>query len=96
MRLQARTQGDEKFVQLLELFGHRFRRPAAAVEGFLRGIEFVGVRSVLPSLSSKVTVVTAPSSLSSFVQTRREGGSTSRYLPTNAMDAEASCPNSRR
>src|SRR5262249_3592433 len=36
--------------------------------------------------SSKVTVVTAPSSPpSSFVQTRRECGVTSRYLPKNAM-----------
>src|SRR5215510_10740450 len=35
---------------------------------------------------SKVTVVTAPSSPpSSFVQTRREGGITSLYLPKNAM-----------
>src|SRR6516164_7265300 len=42
--------------------------------------------SVSPSLSSKVTVVTAPSSLSSLVQTRRECGVTSRYLPTNATD----------
>src|ERR1700753_2497008 len=36
--------------------------------------------------SSKVTVVTAPPSPpSSFVQTRREGGVTSRYLPKNAI-----------
>src|SRR6516164_3997972 len=52
--------------------------------------------SVLPPLSSKVTVVTAPSSLSSLVQTRRECGVTSRYLPKNAMVLEALWPNSRR
>src|SRR5690348_7763777 len=40
--------------------------------------------SVSPPLSSKVTVVTAPpSSPSSFVQTRRDGGVTSTYLPKN-------------
>src|SRR5882757_1958380 len=52
--------------------------------------------SVLPSFSSKVTVVTAPSSLSSLVQTRRECGVTSMYLPKNAMGFEASWPNSKR
>src|SRR5215471_5107595 len=40
--------------------------------------------SVLPPFSSKVTVVTAPSSLSSLVQTRRAYGVTSMYLPKNA------------
>src|SRR5262245_50215575 len=44
---------------------------------------------VLPPLSSKVTVVTAPSSPpSSFVQTRRECGITSLYRPKNAMGSE--------
>src|SRR5579872_1981036 len=53
--------------------------------------------SVLPAFSSKVTVVTAPSALSSLVQTRREGGVTSRYLPKNAMGLfEAAWPNSKR
>src|SRR5262249_21849307 len=52
--------------------------------------------SVLPPFSSKVTVVTAPSSLSSLVQTRRECGVTSMYLPKNAMGFEASWPNSNR
>src|SRR6202453_2301886 len=52
--------------------------------------------SVLPPFSSKVTVVTAPSSLSSLVQTRRECGVTSMYLPKNAMGLEASWPNSKR
>src|ERR1700678_2134849 len=52
--------------------------------------------SVLPPFSSKVTVVTAPSSLSSLVQTRREFGITSMYLPKNAMGLEASWPNSKR
>jgi hypothetical protein len=48
--------------------------------------------SVSPSLFSKVTVVKAPSSLSSFVQTRRECGVTS-MLPKNAIGcAEAGCP----
>src|SRR6185503_5305296 len=50
--------------------------------------------SVLPAFSSKVTVVTGPlSPLSSLVQTRREFGVTSRYVPKNAM---ASFSNSRR
>src|SRR5580765_1113512 len=50
--------------------------------------------SVLPLFSSKVTVVTGPPSPpSSLVQTRRECGVTSRYVPKNAM---ASCSNSRR
>jgi hypothetical protein len=40
----------------------------------------------LPALSSNVTVVTCPlPPASSLVQTRREGGVTSRYLPWNAM-----------
>src|SRR5882724_9734331 len=53
--------------------------------------------SVLPRFSSKVTVVTAPSSLSSLVQTRRECGVTSMYLPKNAIGfEEASWPNSKR
>src|SRR5271154_2949888 len=52
--------------------------------------------SVLPPFSSKVTVVTAPSSLSSLVQTRRECGITSMYLPKNAMGSEPSMPNSKR
>src|SRR5687768_2608993 len=43
-------------------------------------------RSVLPSLSSNVTVVTCPlSPPSSLVQTRREWRVTSRYLPKNSM-----------
>src|SRR6185295_13542863 len=37
--------------------------------------------NVLPSFSWKVTVVTEPSSLSSLVQTTREFGMTSLYLP---------------
>src|SRR4030095_1489234 len=49
--------------------------------------------SVLPPCSSKVTVVTGPPSPpSSLVQTRRECGITSRYLPKN----ESPWPNSRR
>src|ERR1700755_1179910 len=54
------------------------------------------VSSVLPTFSSKVTVVTAPSSLSSLVQTRRECGITSMYLPKNTIGFEASWPNSKR
>src|SRR5215813_4619544 len=54
------------------------------------------VSSVLPSCSSKVTVVTAPSSLSSLVQTRREYGVTSMYLPKNAIGFEAPWPNTKR
>src|SRR4030095_4669385 len=38
----------------------------------------------------------APSSLSSLVQTRRECGVTSMYLPKNAIGFEAPWPNSRR
>src|SRR6185295_6904029 len=49
--------------------------------------------NVLPPFSAKVTVVTEPSSLSSLVQTRRECGVTSLYMPKNAM---ASGSNSRR
>src|SRR3982751_6912618 len=50
--------------------------------------------SVLPPFSSKVTVVTGPPSPpSSLVQTRRECGVTSRYVPKNAI---ASGSNSRR
>src|SRR6202167_5664659 len=52
--------------------------------------------SVLPPFSSKVTVVTPPSSLSSLAQTRRECGITSMYLPKNAKGFEASRPNSKR
>src|SRR5215467_10581361 len=51
--------------------------------------------SVLPPFSSKVTVVTAPSSLSSLVQTRRECGVTSMYLPKNSAGFEASSPNTK-
>src|SRR5215470_16994794 len=52
--------------------------------------------SVFPSCSSNVTVVTAPPSLSSLVQTRREYGVTSMYLPKNAIGSEASWLNTRR
>src|SRR5262245_2764876 len=53
--------------------------------------------SVLPSFSSKVTVVTGPASPpSSLVQTRREYGVTSRYLPKNSAGFEASWPNTKR
>src|SRR6202161_2245978 len=54
--------------------------------------------SVSPALSSKVTVVTAPPSPpSSFVQTRRECGVTSMYLPTNAIGcSEAAWANTKR
>src|SRR5215510_3976388 len=49
--------------------------------------------SVLPPFSSKVTVVTGPASPpSSFVQTRRECGVTSIYLPKNSSFS----PNTRR
>src|SRR6185369_6554467 len=51
--------------------------------------------SVLPPFSAKVTVVTEPSSLSSLVQTRRECGVTSLYVPKNA-DCESPCANSKR
>src|SRR5436190_22263941 len=45
--------------------------------------------TVLPPFSSKVAVVTAPpSSPSSLVQTRRECGVTSMYLPKKAMGSE--------
>src|ERR671912_1935819 len=51
--------------------------------------------NVLPPFSAKVTVVTGPSSLSSLVQTRRECGVTSLYVPKNA-DCESPCANSKR
>src|SRR5512147_461951 len=51
--------------------------------------------NVLPPFSSKVTVVTEPSSLSSLVQTRRECGVTSLYVPKNAA-RESACANSKR
>src|ERR1700754_3312328 len=51
--------------------------------------------NVLPPFSSKVTVVTDPSSLSSLVQTRRECGVTSLYVPKNAA-CESPCANSKR
>src|SRR5262245_59255326 len=55
--------------------------------------------SVLPPLSSKVTVVTAPPSSpssSSLVQTRRECGVTSMYLPKNAIGFESPWPKTKR
>src|SRR4030095_13837856 len=54
--------------------------------------------SVLPPFSSKVTVVIcSPPSPSSFVQTRRECGVTSRYRPKNAMGSgKASWRNTNR
>src|SRR5262245_24386158 len=54
--------------------------------------------NVLPPFSSSVTVVTVASPpLSSLVQTRREGGVTSRYLPWNAMGSgEAEWLNTNR
>src|SRR4051794_41685293 len=51
--------------------------------------------NVLPPFSAKVTVVTEPSSLSSLVQTRRECGVTSLYVPKNAA-RESPCANSKR
>src|SRR6187399_1223693 len=51
--------------------------------------------NVLPPFSAKVTVVTEPSSLSSLVQTRRECGVTSLYVPKNA-DWESPYANSKR
>src|SRR4249920_583412 len=52
--------------------------------------------SVLPPCSSKVTVVTAPPSPpSSLVQTRRECGVTSLYVPKNAA-CESPYANSKR
>src|SRR4029434_10501590 len=53
--------------------------------------------SVLLPFSSKVTVVMGPlSPPSSLVQTRRECGVTSIYLPTQPQEFETSFPNSRR
>src|SRR5688572_7233980 len=51
--------------------------------------------NVLPPSSANVTVVTEPSSLSSLVQTRRDCGVTSRYVPKNAA-CESPCANSKR
>src|SRR5450432_4343092 len=53
--------------------------------------------SVVPPFSSKVTVVTGPPSPpSSLVQTRRECGVTSIYVPKNSAGCEASWPNTKR
>src|SRR6202795_3473965 len=53
--------------------------------------------SVLPPFSAKVTVVIGPPSPpSSLVQTRRECGVTSIYLPKNSSGFEASWPNTKR
>src|SRR6188768_283265 len=51
--------------------------------------------NVLPFFSAKVTVVTEPSSLTSLVQTRRECGVTSLYVPKNAA-CESPCANTKR
>src|SRR5580765_7328584 len=51
--------------------------------------------NVLPPFSAKVTVVTEPSALSSLVQTRRECGVTSLYVPKNAI-CESPCANVKR
>src|ERR671912_1484030 len=51
--------------------------------------------NVLPPCSAKVTVETEPSSLSSLVQTRRECGVTSLYVPKNAA-CESPYANSKR
>src|SRR6187402_1712202 len=51
--------------------------------------------NVWPPSSAKVTVVTDPSSLSSLVQTRRECGVTSWYVPKNAA-CESPYANSKR
>src|SRR5262245_54748728 len=53
--------------------------------------------SVLPPFASNVTVGTCPPSPpSSLVQTRRECGITSMYLPKNSIGFEAPLPNTRR
>src|SRR5947207_2237848 len=53
--------------------------------------------SVSPPLSSNVTVTAPPSPPSSFVQTRRECGVTSMYLPKNAIGcSEAGWLNTKR
>src|SRR3954447_3841082 len=51
--------------------------------------------TVWPPFSAKVTVVTEPASLSSLVQTSRECGVTSLYVPKNAA-CESPCANSKR
>ena len=67
-------QGDEKLFQQLELPGRSARARAAGADRVVEGLP-----------GSKVTVVTGPSVLSSFVQTMRESGITSMYLPKNAI-----------
>src|SRR5690348_14875569 len=71
--------------------------PAASSASFV-GYSSLMTSSVLPSRSSNVTVVTDdPSSpLSSFVQTMRLLGTTSTYLPKNAIVFAGSSPNTRR
>src|SRR3990172_2744709 len=70
--------------------------PAASRASF-EGWSSCMTSSVFPPFSSKVTVVTGPSSPpSSLVQTRRECGATSRYLPKNAIDFESPRSKTRR
>src|SRR5687768_5502690 len=70
--------------------------PASSSASFV-GYSSLMTSSVLPSRSSNVTVVTDPASpLSSFVQTMRLSGTTSRYLPKNAIGFAGSSPNTRR
>src|SRR5262249_25160473 len=67
--------------------------PPSASSASLEGKSSLTTSNVLPSASVRVTVVTEPfSPPSSFVQTMRDGGVTSRYLPKKSMPS----PNPRR
>src|SRR6266478_6228804 len=95
----ARAQGDEEFVQLLERLGHSIHAPGGegTVENFLRGIEVVHDQQRLAAFFlERHRGDGPPSSPSSLVQTRREGGVTSMYLPKNSICFEASLANTRR
>src|SRR3954447_7479129 len=72
-------------------------KPMASSAASFDGWRSCRTSSVLPPLSSKVTVVMAsPPSPSSLVQTRRECGVTSTYLPKNAMLFEPPRSNTKR
>jgi hypothetical protein len=83
----ARAQGDEKLVQLLERLAEPTRTPGGdgTVESFLRGIEVVhDDQRLATSVFEGHRGDGPPSPPSSLVQTRRECGVTSTYLPKNS------------
>src|SRR5205814_6554783 len=91
------AQRDQELVQLPERLAQPLAEADASSTASFEGWSSCRTSSVLPPFSSKVTVVTAsPPSPSSLVQTRRECGVTSMYLPKNAMVPEAPWLNTKR